>query len=291
VSSFLLVLATLAIALVCFVWWLLWFSLRPVDRPEVALFARSANIPVSLVNGGRILDAIARTRFWRVIGATAATVLAIIYMIWHTLRTQHLDINLSLLLVVLGGYYVGCVVAEYRTSHQEYGDAPRVASLRPRQLADYIGAWAQRWPRALALTGLGAAIVAGVAAGSVGWGVVAGTGSAAIAVVSALVARHIVERPAAVESAELAATDSAIRSRSLHALFGSTVGIQIWLVAIALIEGFAAVSKRAGWQPHGPLWVTVLLILAVVVPIRGIFIARNFIFRPFEVRALDAVAP
>ena len=67
----------------------------------------------------------------------------------------------------------------------------------------------------MALTGLGAAIVAVVTAGSVGWGAVAGAGAAAIAVVSALVARHIVERPAAVESAELAATDSAIRSLSL----------------------------------------------------------------------------
>jgi hypothetical protein len=291
VSIYFVVIAAVALTCVWFAWWVLWSSLRPVDRPEVELFARSANLTVSVENGVRIIDAIARTRFWRVIGATAAVVLAVLFLIWNTFRTQKLDINLWLLLVFLAGYYVGSVVAEYRTAHQEYGEVPRVASLRPRQLSDYIGSWAKSWPRALAVSGLAAALVAVIAANRLGWGAVAGVGAALIAVTTAVVGRHIVERPSTVESAELMAADSAIRSRSLHALFGATVGIQMWLACIALIEALAAVATRAGWRPHGPLWFAVLLILGAIVPIRGVFIARNFIFRPFEVRVLDAVAP
>jgi hypothetical protein len=157
-------------------------------------------------------------------------------------------------------------------------------------LSDYIDSWAQRWPRTLAVTGLVVGLIALIAARRVGWGVVAGFGALAVAVVTAVVARHIVERPAAIESAELMVTDSAIRSRSLHALSGATVGIQIWLVSIAVIDGLASVTIRAGWNSGGLLLFVTLLVFGVVVPIRGMFIGRNFMRRPFEVRALDAVA-
>jgi hypothetical protein len=39
------------------------------------------------------------------------------------------------------------------------------------------------------------------------------------------------------------------------------------------------------------LLVLALIVFGVVVPIRGMFIGRNFMRRRFAVRALDAVAP
>jgi hypothetical protein len=287
---FLLLLLLLLAGLAALCRWL-WWSLRPVQQAEVERFARCSDLPVSVENGGRIVQAIARTRFWRAMGVTTAVLLSLFFTIWTAFHSNQLTFKLVLLLVVLAGYYSGSVIAEYRTAHEEYGQVLRVASLRPRLLSDYIDRWAQRWPRTLAFAGMVFALISLVAAGRINWGLAAGVGALAVALVTAVVARHIVERPSALESAELMATDSAIRSRSLHALCGATIGIQIWLVSIALIDALSSVAVRAGVPSNGPLLVLALIVFGVVVPIRGMFIGRNFMRRRFAVRALDAVAP
>lgn len=267
-----------------FVGWL-WWSLRPVQRREVERFVRESSLLVTVDSGPRVVDAIARTRFWRAIGVTTAFTLLLIRAMVQVINEQTLTVSMLLILGLLFGHYVGSVVAEFRTAHGVAGPGPRSASLVPRATEDYIGPWAWRWPRLLGLTGLGATGIALATGEHDVWVATAGLGSAAVAATTAVVTRYVLERPQRAEAADLQAADDAIRSRSLHVLAGSAVGIQLWLTSLAvgatglhLIAHGDAVTTA---ETLGPIAV----VFAVTVPLAGTVIGRRLTHRAFPLES------
>lgn len=290
-SIFLSVLTVLVVVGVALLIRWLWRSLRPVDRDEVERFVQQSGLVLTVDNGPRVVDAIARTRFWRALGVLIAFMVFVVLTVVSAVRNGSLHVSMLGVLGMLFGYHVGSVLAELRTARRTAGPGPRSASIVPRESANYIGDWARRWPIVLGVTGPVAAAMAFAAGEGELWWVAAGLGASAVALTTALVTRYVLERPQIAEAADLQAADDAIRSRSLHALTGSAVGIQLWLVSltvgvmlIALAERFVSddVVKTSVIAPF------VLLIFAVLIPIRATMEGRRYSRRAFRVTTPSA---
>lgn len=297
----LLILAVLAAGVVLVLGLWLWYRLRPVERREIAEVAAAADLDVTLDNAPVVQEWVARTRLWRTVGVLCAMggLLAEAVVSWRS--AQSVDIPLTILLWGLVGYWIGSVVAELTTARAMRGDGPRSASLAPRELSSYVGAWAARWPSRLAAAGA-AGMAVTLALGERSWWVWAcGLGVIAVAVVTRLVSRYVLDRPQPVQAEDVSAADDAVRSRSLHALGGTAVGIGIWLASISL--GAAASQLLARTGINGALTgadgsttllgftaAVGLLVWAVLIPILGFIIGRRLARRPFPVRRPVEVA-
>jgi hypothetical protein len=269
-----------ALAVAAFLTWL-WWSLRPVQRREVERFVWESGLVLTVENGSRIVDVIARTRFWRVVGVVTSLAVFVLLGVVEIVADQSLTVSLLMVLGVLIGYYVGSVVAEFRTARRVVGPGLRSASIAPRDPEDYIGGWARRWPLVLGVTGVGAAVVAVAAGNRDLWLPAAGLGAGVVAVTTALITRYVLERPQSTEAADLRAADDAIRSRSLHVLAGSAVGIQLWLASLAVggmilsLAAHVAASRTAATV--GP----VVVLFAVVIPLGATVVGRRLSRRAF----------
>jgi len=200
-------------------------------------------------------------------------------------------LSLSMVLCLLIGYYVGSVVAEFRTARRVVGAGPRSASIVPRDPAAYVGNWARRWPITLGIVGAVATLVVLATGYPDLWALVAGLGSGVIALANAMVTRYVLERPRSVEADDLQAADDAIRSRSLHALTGSAVGIQLWLVSLTVAAMLLALAERFVSDEvlrTSAITPLVLLIFAVVIPIRATMEGRRYSRRAFRVTTASA---
>jgi len=260
----------------------LWRALRPVQRSELEDFVRESDLHLTVENGTRVVDAIARTRLWRVLGVTIAFAALVTFWIVQVVGYETLNISLVTVLFLLIGDYVGSVIAEFRTARGGATSGPRIASLTPRSPDNYIGLWARRWPLILGVVGAVASSVALIAGNRDLWVSAAGFGSAFVAATTALVTRYVLERPQRAESADLQAADDAIRSRSLHALAGVGVGIQIWTTSLA-IGGMLLTLTANDSSINGATEGLVALIFALAIPIAGTVIGRRLSHRKFPI--------
>lgn len=271
-------------------------GLRTVGRDEVETLAERADLDVTTGNIGLLVDAIARTRLWRTLGVLVALTAAFAGILVATLTTGRLDIPLALLLWGLVGYWAGCVVGELRTARANAGGSPRTASLVRRDPRDYIGGWALVRPWQLAAAGGSSALLAVLLGSRDSWVILSGAGSVVVAVVLALVVRYVVERARPRLEPDIAAADDAVRSRSLHAVAGATVGIGIWTASLAVAGLLLALLARVGLEgvetaDDGTVvsvagaGLLVVLVLCVVVPIVGFVRGRRLMREPFAVAA------
>lgn len=298
----LLVLAVLAVCVVLVVTAWLWYRLRPVDRHEVAEVAEAADLAVTIANAPVVIEWVARTRLWRTLGVLAALagMLLAAVLSWRSARS--VDIPLTILLWGLVGYWAGSVVAELTTARAMRGDGPRSASLAPRELSSYVGSWAVRWPVLLAAAGLVGMGVSAALGERAWWVWACGLGVAAVAAVNSVVSRYVLYRPQPVQAEDVSAADDAVRSRSLHALGGSAVGIGIWLASISLGGAASQVLARTGIDGAltdadgsttllGLTAAVGLLVWAVLIPIGGFIVGRRLARRPFPMRHRVEAAP
>jgi hypothetical protein len=304
-SARLVVLAMLAGAVLLVLGSWLWYRLRPVDRYEIGEVAVASGLTITADNAGIVADAVARTRLWRTLGVLAAIVgLGVAaYLQWSA--DSRLDVPLTVLLWGLVGYWAGSVVAELATARSMAGDGPRSASLTPREMPQYVGAWAAQWPFRLAVIGALASAVAVLAGGREWWIWASGVGAVVVALVTRAVSRYVLDRPQPVLAVDVAAADDAVRSRSLHALGGTAVGIGIWLASLAFGGAVLTLAARSGVDvaldsTSGGEGVSSLLqalalfvtvALALVVPIVGFIVGRRLARRPFAVPTAVRAAP
>lgn len=280
----LLVLGAVVVALLA-QWF--WRAFRPVQRGELEAFAAASGLHVTVANGPRVLEAIARTRLWRKVGLLVAGAASAAGIAVRAVQTGELHVGVVVALWLLLGYLAGAVLAELLTARSASAAGPRSASLRRREITDYVGDWAVRWPRLLAVVGLVAGLAAPALRNRSWWVPAAGVGAAAVWVVTLLVARYVLERPQQPAAEELLAADDAIRSRSLHALAGTAVGIELWLAALAVIGLLLTALGSAGTQAVPPL---LALILVLAVPVAAVVSSRRLARRPFQVVRPEPVA-
>jgi hypothetical protein len=299
------ILALLAGAVVVILGSWLWYRLRPVDRYEIGEVAAASNLTITADNAGIVADAVARTRMWRTLGVLGALVglVAAAFVQWSS--ESQLSISLTVLLWGLVGYWIGSVLAELATARSLVGDGPRSASLAPREMPQYVGAWAARWPLRLAVIGAASSVIALLLGAREWWVWSSGLGAVVVALVTRAVSRYVLDRPQPVLADDVAAADDAVRSRSLHALGGTAVGIGLWLASLAFGGAVLALAARTGVDvaldstsggqgASSVLQALALLVtvaLAVVVPIVGFIVGRRLARRPFAVRPPVVAAP
>jgi hypothetical protein len=297
--STLILLALLAGVILLFAFLIVGHRLRPVEREEVETLAGLADLDVTQSNVGLLVDAIARTRLWRTVGVLVAVMACVAWAVVVAYREQRLTFELAFLLWGLVGFWAGAVIAELRTAQADPGDGPRTASLSRREIADYVGSWAVRWPRWLGLTGAIAGVVALLAGSRDAWVLGSGLGAAAISVAGLVVAQYVLERSRPDLAPDVAAADDAVRSRSLHAIGGATVGIGIWTASLAVAGALITlIALAAGDDPSlvlddqaqilGGLYGLVLVVFCVVLPITGFVVGQRLARRPFPVRRRDS---
>ena len=298
--STLIALAVLAGILLMFAFLIVGHRLRPVERCEVEELAELSDLDVTASNVGLLVDAIARTRLWRTVGVLVAVAACVCWMAAVAMREQRLTFELAFLLWGLIGYWAGSVVAELRTAQTDPGDGPRTASLERRELTDYVGSWAAVWPRRLGLAGAIAGALALATGSRDPWVIGFGLGAAAISVAGLVVAQYVLERSRPDLAPDVAAADDAVRSRSLHAIGGATVGIGIWTASIAVAGAIlTALARAVGDDPSvvlagqaellGGLYGLVLVVFCLALPITGFVVGRRLGRRPFPVRRRDSV--
>ena len=112
--------------------------------------------------------------------------------------------------------------------------------------------------------------------------------------VAIFVEPHALLRQVARAEEAVAAADDAVRSRSLHAIAGATVGIGIWTASLAVAGfllallarlGVAAVETGANGTavPVAAAGLLVLLVLCVIVPVVSFVQGRRLMQEPFAV--------
>lgn len=301
----LVVLAMLAGSVLIVLGMWLWYRLRPVDRYEIGEVAAASDLVITADNAGVVADAVARTRLWRTLGVLAALVGLGVAGFVEWSAGQQLTLSLTVLLWGLVGYWIGSVVAELATARSMAGDGPRSASLAPREMPQYVGAWAARWPLRLAVIGAVSSAIAVLLGGRDWWIWAAGLGAVVVALVTRVVSRYVLDRPQPVLAEDVAAADDAVRSRSLHALGGTAVGIGIWLASLAFGGALLTLAARSGvdvaldslsgGEGVSSLIQAVALLytvaIAIVVPLVGFVIGRRLARRPFPVRPSVRAAP
>jgi hypothetical protein len=277
-------------------------GLRPVGRDEVETLAERADLDVTAGNIGLLVDAVARTRLWRTVGVLVALCAAFAAMVWGAILNQRLDIPLTTLLWGLVGYWAGCIIGELRTARANAADGPRSASLVRRGVHDYVGTWATSRPRLLAAIGGASALLAVLLGNRDVWLILSGAGAVVTAVVLAVVSRYVVERGRSGLEPDVAAADDAVRSRSLHAIAGATVGIGIWTASLAVAGLLLTFLARLGVtaletaavgtvQSLAASGLLVLIVLCVIVPLVGFFHGRRLMREPFALARPSEVMP
>ncbi|MGN6687720.1 MAG: hypothetical protein ACTHK1_09305 [Actinomycetales bacterium] len=284
-SSRLLVLPVVALLIVGLTLQGLWRSLGPVRREEVEVFAAQTGLEVTPRNGRLVLDALARTRLWRVLGVSVALVAVVAATVVQVLREGQLTVGLLTLLWVLVGHFLAAICAELLTARRNAAGAVRTASLRPRELTSYVGPWALQWPPLLGIVGAVAALLAPVVGGPVLTNAAAGGGAFLAWLLTVWATRYVLQRPQPEQAPDLQAADNAVRSRSVHVIAGTGVGIELWLASLAvggvLLELLTRVDRSLGEA----LAVPVLLVTALVLPIVGFVWGRRLARRPFVMPA------
>lgn len=273
----------------------LWYRLRPVQRYEVGEVAAASGLLITADNVPIVVESIATTRLWRTVGVLLAIAGLAAAAVFAWTSSQSFTVPLTVLLWGLVGYWVGSVIAEFSTARALTSEGPRSASLSTREMRHYVGPWASQWPLRLAVVG-GLSAVVGLALGDRSWWLWAsGLGAVVVALVTRSISRYVLDRAQPVQPPDVAAADDAVRSRSLHALGGTAVGIETWLASLAVGGAVSVVVARFSVEPAGAgsegatslLAGTTSLVVfsfAVVVPLVGFLVGRRLARRPFRMR-------
>ncbi len=230
-----------------------------VTRNRLERFARRQALVITPVNGSRVIGYLRTTRRWRGSGILIALGCDLV-------RTAMGSNGFRVGLEVFAGWFVGAVIAEWRVGSGSRDGVRRAASLLPRRASDYV-------PTALWMATVGAFVA--VAAFAVGILISANGGRLTVLVwllgliatgsIVALVARHVLHRPQALDGGDVLAADDALRSRSLHALLGS--GLALAGYALAQLSSVAAEYRAWG----GEQWPSLVTAIGIIVlPMVGI---------------------
>ena len=211
--------------------------LRPVGWKVVLRFAIDHEVAIDATNAPLVVDALARHRDYRTVGAwlglgLAFTVRAIIGRSgWAGPWTM-----------TWAGYFLGALLAAWRTPAARGRSGASVALLVPRRIGDYI----DRRSVVVPAIGLFAAAVAALAFASSArrnepWN----DGPATVAVVVALAAvvgaaswvalRSVVARPQRSDEPPLVAADDALRAESVHLIAGAGGAVVLLACARSLV--------------------------------------------------------
>jgi hypothetical protein len=228
----------------------------PVSRRRVERFADRHALTVTADNGPQIITYLAITRRWRSAGLIGGAM-------YHLLsELQHHRAGVSLT-SMLAGWFVGALLAEVRVAGITTGR--RAASLTartPKRYVSRISRWAL-FGSVLAFVVLTATAVGGTDPRQLPVPlVVAAVMVAVIVLVVALTSRRVLRRPQPVAAADVLAADDAIRSRSLHAVTGSSVTLILYCTfePVSLLVAGDVTESAA----------VLLLIAAVAVPLVGV---------------------
>ncbi|WP_432497105.1 hypothetical protein [Kineococcus gypseus] len=194
----------------------------PARASRLRRFARREHLPLTERTAVPLTRYLTVTRRWR------ATFLALGLCYGAGLGLRSGQVRLDVL-AVLGGWFAGALVAEWRLS-APLPAGPRTASLAPRRLAGYLPLPVRLLPAAVVLAALAVAVhvlVATEAAparfrASV---VAVAAGALLVLLAAAAVARRIVLRPQPVAGPESLGVDEALRRRSLHVLAGCVTAL------------------------------------------------------------------
>ena len=235
-------------------------SLEPVRRGRVERFVERTGVTITASSAPYVVDALMRTRRWRfatvlvtVSGCLAANIL---------LGTATFTTVVGELIAV--AVMLGTLVGELRNAAAR-GDAPRTASLVPRQESQYVGPWARTWPAVLAV----AAVVFGLVTVLVHPTEIVGTlvlGGVAVVAwpISRAATRFVVDRPRpAGADDDVVAADEGLRSRALHAIGGATCFVSSWSVLPLLVFPFMEGTEESNTPLAFLLWIG-LLVAAIV---------------------------
>jgi len=242
-------------------------SWGPVSRARLARFASRHRLTITVDNGEQVIRYLAQTRRWRSAGLVAGAVVSSVASIPHgTVRVDFL--------ALLAGWFVGALIAEVRLAAKLVGAASgkrstaagagapgqsgrRVASLRSRNQSAYLGPVARGLlPAAVALS-TGTAVVTVVVDGAPRWRyVTVWLVGIAVAGSVAWVARRVLRRRQPALAPDRLAADEAIRSRSLHVLYGAGATLVLYCVLFQLAQlgpllapgstGYTVVTVAAG---------------------------------------------
>lgn len=196
-------------------------STSPVSRRRVESFARRQRLTITVANGPLVVRSLALTRRWRSFGLWTGLACGVLW----AAKDAELTINVAAAFL---GWFVGAVVAEWRTAGLPRGEGRRMAFLERRTVSGYLNVGA-RTLMVLALVVLGTSFVAVV--------VMAGTSETAVMsralvwagatiaglVLVGLTLRRVVTRPQPPTAPDLLAADDALRARAATVLAGSVI--------------------------------------------------------------------
>jgi hypothetical protein len=218
-------------------------SWGPVPRGRVRKFARRQGLRITAGNGAPVIRYLAHTRRWRSAGVAAAA--------WCWFLTQLTGDRVGLnVTVLLGGWFVGALVAEARLVSRPTG-AHRTASLRPRRPERYVGRLTWALPEVALVTAVAATAGAAVLAWQHEWSYAMAAPPAVgivLAAATLLVRRRVLVRAQPPLPDDQLAADEAIRSRSLHVLCGTAPALVLLCLswAASLGSGYAAGAAPGG---------------------------------------------
>lgn len=246
------------------------FLLRPVSRARLERFARRQALRITIANGPVVIDYLATTRRWRVAGFVAGSLVS--FGVGFTQRSSYSGGAAALV-----GWFVGALVAEWRSDSRRAEPGRRSASLVARRLSDYVPpafsvANAVVWVATVAL-GVSVLVQQQVSAYAV---IVELCVALVVTPLIWLIARRIIDRPQGICPPDVLAADDALRSRSLHVLAGCTFAINGLLAALM---NSAPQRSYDGWLPASGA-IVVDVVCGFAFPIFGLLAATE----PFAVR-------
>ena len=251
----------------------------PVPLRRARQFVERSGVHLTPSNAQTVVDGLARTVRWRIVGVLLAISIAVAGASYQVQQAGSATAGAGTVVVLACGFLAGAVVGEVRNAARR-APGPRQATLVARRESDYVGTWAYRVPFGLALVAAPVtALGVRVDASYVLW-------LAAAVLVPWLTARWatraILERPRpqSDDDAVLAADDG-LRSRALHAIGGSVVLVSSWSVlSLALLLATDREGSDSAWS--------LLYAIGLMVTAR---VAWLLAVRPFAVRQADSVAP
>jgi hypothetical protein len=277
---------------VLFVFALLWgalgsiWPLSSLERGEVVRFAQAHRLSLTPDSGRYVVTYLVRSMRWRRWGGFAGLLVGFPLSVafqHHSTTVVSTDgwtqtsstsrIALNWLLLVGVGYFVGTLIAEWRSGAMTSG-GKRVASLRPRRQRDYIDAALMRSAYATVLASLIILLATSLwphyrARGPLSERIGLACAAAAVVGIVELTTRWVVARPLPVDTDDVGAAREAVRTSCVHLLAGVGVAFCWYLLSA---EAFSSTSPSDGMLA---LIVTVVGLVAFVVCVRQWFGLRR----------------
>ena len=245
--------------------WVMWVLIgavaaRPAHRAltagrpdRVRQWAVLQGLPVEPENEGLIAAHRRPAGRWRLAGAVAGFTVGVAL-------SQVSDAELAGYMSIVSGFlgYLGGVLAGELTAPRRSAGERRAASLDVRRLEEYVPPRAVRLVRAGAVTTAGLGLVVTLLPQRNDWALArpvflaVGLAAAAVEILAERLARVLLERPQPVASRLVLATDDALRSSGVRAVWGATAAL-LCLAASVMFGGMMTsdvqVLRWVMWLP------------------------------------------